>query len=114
MSHLIYLWREERPTELAPPEIQRLLDAGEDVEGLADLPIKEMIDHLKREFHGAKETAGLLSWKSAEEQFRATWSWQFMRIESENLNDEHRDKFFDLARQFGCPAYDPQLNLKLT
>jgi hypothetical protein len=113
MPHLLYLWREERPVELAAAQIQRLLDTGDDVDGLADLPIKEMIDQLKREFHGAKETAGLLSWKSGEEQFHATWSWQFMRIESDNLLDEHRDKFLDLARHFGCPVYDPQLNLKL-
>jgi hypothetical protein len=113
MSQLLYLWREERELALLPAAIQRQLDAGDDVDGLADLPIKEMIDRLKREFPGAKETAGLLAWQSGEERFQATWSWQFMRLESDNLNDEHRDKFFDLARSFHCPVYDPQLNLKM-
>ena len=113
MAQLLYLWREERETGLASSEIQRRLDADEDVDGLADLPIKEMIDRLKSEFPGCKESAGQLVWMSGEERFRATWTWQYMRLDSDNLNDEHRDKFFELARNFGCPAYDPQMNLKL-
>jgi hypothetical protein len=113
MPHLHYLWREQRDTGLTPAEIQRRLDADDDVDGLADLPIKEMLDHLKRDFPGCKETAGQLAWTSGAERFRATWTWQFLRLESEQLRDEHRDRFFELARAFGCPVFDPQMNWKL-
>lgn len=113
MANVIYLWREERETGLAAGEIQRQLDAGNDAEGLADLPIKEMIDRLKNDFPGCKEAAGLLTWQSGEELWRATWTWQFMRLESEYLNDEHRDKFFELARSFSCPVYDAPMNLRM-
>lgn len=113
MPHVLYLWREERDTGLAAAEIQRRLDADEEIDGLADLPIKEMIDRLKGDFSGCKETAGQLAWTSGEERFRATWTWQFMRLESDHLSDEHRDRFFDLARSFGCPVFDPQMNLKM-
>jgi hypothetical protein len=113
MPNLLYLWREERDTHLSPAEIQRRLDADEEVDGLADLPIKEMIDRLKREFSGCKEAAGQLTWTAGDERFRATWTWQFLRLESDNLTDEHRDKFFELARSFGCPVFDPQMNLKM-
>jgi hypothetical protein len=114
MPHLLYLWREERDTQLSPSEVQRRLDADEDIEGLADLPIKEMIDRLKREFSGCKEVAGQLTWNSGNERFRATWTWQHMRLESDHLSDEHRDRFFELARSIGCPVFDPQLNLKMS
>jgi hypothetical protein len=113
MSNLLYIWREQQPLDLTPAAIARQLDAEQDVEGLADLPIKEMIDWLKEEFHGLQEVAGRIRWISGEERFHATWSWQYLRIESENLNEEHRDKFFDLAKHFGCPVYDPGLNLKM-
>lgn len=113
MPQLLYLWREERDTRLSPAEIQRRLDADEELEGLADLPIKEMLDHLKREFSGCKETAGQLIWTSGDERFRATWTWQYLRLEADNLTDEHRDRFFELARSFGCPVFDPQMNLKM-
>ena len=113
MPHLIYLWREERDTGLSSAETQRRLDADEDVDGLADLPIKDMIDRLKQDFPGCKEAAGQLVWISGDERFRATWTWQFMRLESDNLRDEQRDRFFELARGFGCPVFDPQMNLKM-
>lgn len=113
MLHLLYLWREERDTALSPAEIRRRLDADEEVEGLADLPIKEMIDRLKSDFSGCKETAGQVVWTSGEERFRATWTWQYMRLESEHLRDEYRDRFFELARSVGCPVFDPQMNLKM-
>lgn len=110
MPHLLYLWRDEG--ESSPVAIQRQLDADEDVPGLTDLPIREMLDRLKQEFPGAKESAGELVWRSGDERFRATWTWQFMRLESDQLSDEHRDKFYDLARSFGCPVFDPQLGLR--
>ncbi len=113
MTNVIYLWRETRDTGLSGTEIQRQLDAGNDVEGLADLPIKEMIDRLKTEFPGCKEVAGLLVWQSEPQRWRATWSWQFMRLESENLEDELRDRFFELARSCNCQVYDAPMNLKM-
>jgi hypothetical protein len=113
MPHVIYLWREERDTGLSPAEVQRRLDADEDVEGLADLPIKEMLERLNQEFPGCKETAGQLTWTGGLERFRANWTWQFLRLEGDQLSEEHRDRFFDLARSFGCPVFDPQMNLKM-
>lgn len=113
MSHLLYLWREQRDVALSPGEIQRRLDGGEDVEGLADLPIKDLIEAIKREFSGCKEMAGQLMWAAGGERFVSTWSWQYLRVESENLIDEHRDKFLEIAQAFGCPVYDPQLNIKI-
>jgi hypothetical protein len=113
MPNVLYLWREQQELDVAAHAIAKQLDAEQDVEGLADLPIKEMLDYLKREFQGIQEIAGRIRWISGDERFHATWSWQYMRIETENLNDEHRDKFFELAKSFGCPVYDPQLNLKM-
>jgi hypothetical protein len=113
MHQLLYLWREQREIQLSPSDIQRQVDAGEDVDGLADLAIREMLDRLKLEFAGGKESAGLFAWQAAAESLRASWAWQFMRFELDQLSDEHRDKLFDLARQFGCTVFDPQMNLKM-
>jgi hypothetical protein len=113
MPGVLYLWREQGATDKSPAAIARELDADHDVEGLADLPIKDMLDCLKQQFPGIQEIAGRIRWISGDERFMATWTWQFMRIECENLSDEHRDKFFDLARRFRCPVYDAQMNLKM-
>jgi hypothetical protein len=83
------------------------------VEGLADLPIRDMLDRLKGELTGSKETAGQLVWESGEEKVRATWAWQFMRLDTDHLADDRRDQLFDLARSVGCAVFDPQMNLKM-
>jgi hypothetical protein len=113
VSQLHYLWREQGDGQRAAADIQRMIDAGEDADGLADLPIKDMLARLKAEFSGCKEVAGSLAWQSGDERWQATWGWQFLRLESDCLHDERRDKFFDLAREFGCSVFDPQLNLRM-
>jgi hypothetical protein len=109
----LLLWRERMETGLEPQTISRRFEAGDDVEGLADLPIREMLDHLRREFPGAKESAGLLQWQSGEEAMKATWSWQYLRFDVESLNEEHREKIFELGRHFHCPIYAPAMNLRM-
>jgi hypothetical protein len=113
MATFLYLWREVSPLSLPPADAARQLDAGDDLEGLADLPIKEMLDQLKREFSGCKEVAGLLGWIGETSRWKATWSWQYLRIEGENLHDDQRERFFQLARDFHCSLFDPQMNLRM-
>ena len=71
MAQLI-MWRQRSEIGLSPNTIQKRFESGDDVEGMADLPIREMLDHLRREFPGAKESAGLLHWQSGEEALKAT------------------------------------------
>ena len=112
MAQLI-MWRQRTEIGLSPNTIQKRFESGDDVEGMADLPIREMLDHLRREFPGAKESAGLLHWQSGEEALKATWSWQYLRFDVQELQDEHREKIFDLGRQFHCPIFDSALNLRM-
>ena len=112
MAELL-LWREATELGLSPAVIQRRLNAGDDVEGLADLPIREMIDHLKQAFPAAQEIAGYLQWRVGEAKFRATWTWQHIRFETDDLSDEDRELIFDVARHFHCPVFDPLLNLRM-
>ena len=54
MSDILLFWK-ARP-DLAMPEdaVARELNWGEEVEGLIDLPVKEIIDRLKAEFRDRK------------------------------------------------------------
>lgn len=113
MANVLFLWREQEEVELQADKVQRLLESDQEVEGLADLPIREILDRVKAEFPGCRENAGLLAWNSGDEAFRMSWTWQYVRIECENLHEENRDKFFELSRHFGCPIFDRALNLRL-
>jgi hypothetical protein len=112
MAHL-YLWREPSGFELDAAAIARKLAGGDDVPGLIDLPIRDMLDVVKTHFPGGKETAGQWQWQSGAERIEATWSWQFLSFDVQQLTDEHRENIFELARQFHCPVFDTSLGIRL-
>jgi hypothetical protein len=110
----LYFWRETMPLPSTPSSLVRRLDlGGDDVMGLDDLPIREMIDVLKSHFVGGKESAGLWRWQSDAASLQASWTWQYLRLDLEQISDEHRDQLLELAQRFHCTVYDSGLDLKL-
>jgi len=92
--------------------IAQELQFGNEVEGLIDLPVKEIIDRLKAEFPGANERAGLLTAKVGSGSLEASWSWQFVKVDFHDLPEETRQQLCDIMQDFSATAYDPQLNLR--
>jgi hypothetical protein len=112
VPYTLYFWNQ--PTGFSPAHghvAQELLH-GNDVEGLDDLPVKEIIDRLKGEFPGAIESAGILSAKGASGHFEASWSWQFVKFDCHDLDEETRQRLCEIMQEFSAPAYDPQLNFR--
>lgn len=113
MRPLLTFWKSNQTHTLSDAEIHDILLRDEDVEGLVDLPIKEIIDRIKHAFPGVVEEAGALQWKHEPDAFRATWTWQFLRIEAEQLTDEYVDTLLAIAREFNCVAYNAKLGMLL-
>ena len=114
MPYSLFFWNEPAGFPLTPAHIAQELQYGNDVEGLIDLPVKEIIDRLKTEFPGAVEKAGVLSANTDSGSFEASWSWQFVKLDCHDLSEEIRQQLCDLMQGFDAPAYDPQLNLRHT
>ena len=57
----LLFWKPGPKVKLSAPEIARELVWGEEVEGLIDLPVREIIDRLKAEFPQHEEKSGVLS-----------------------------------------------------
>lgn len=112
MPYTLYFWNQPAGFSLVPASIAQELQQGNDVEGLIDLPVKEILDRLKAAFPGAAEGAGALTAKAENGSFEATWSWQFLRIDSHDLPEETCERLCEIMQDFGAPAYDPQLNLR--
>lgn len=111
----LYFWRETMPLPATPSSLVRRLESGgDDVMGLGDLPIREMLDVLKTQFAGGKESAGVWSWRSDAASLQVSWTWQYMRLDLEQISDEHRDQLLELAQRFHCTAYDAGLDLKMS
>jgi hypothetical protein len=105
-ADLLLFWKPGPKVKLSAPEIAQELVWGEEVEGLIDLPIREIIDRLKAEFPQHDEKPGLLAVHAAIGSFEATWSWQHVRVECHDLPASERERLIDAIESFDCMAYD--------
>jgi len=108
MRQVLMFWRQQPQVSQPADSISQELSFGEDVDGLVDLPVKEVIDRIKAEFTGVDEKPGVLVGKGSAGQFEVLWTWQFFRIEGLHIGEDDRQKFLTIGRDFGCQAYEPK------
>jgi hypothetical protein len=109
-GYTLLFWKAGPAVKLPSPEVARELMWGEEVEGLIDIPVREIIDRLKSEFPKHEERSGLLVGHGATGMFEATWSWQCVRVTCHDLPANDRERLIDAIEAFDCMAYDPQLS----
>src|SRR5688572_9185716 len=102
---VLLFWQAGSHVRLSPAEICRDLFWGEEVEGLNDLPVKEVIVRLKAAFPKHDEQPGLLIGHAASGSFEATWTWQCVKVACGDLDAADRRK---LIAAVGYPAHDRQ------
>jgi hypothetical protein len=106
MRQTLIFWQTGPGVELSADAIAQELSFGEDVAGLVDLPIKEIIGRIKAEFPESEERTGLLVGRGIAGPFEVNWSWQFFRVEAAHLDDADRKTFGSIGREFGCEPYE--------
>jgi len=109
-TYQLLFWKAGPAVKLSPAEIARELLWGEEVDGLIDLPVREIIDRLKGMFSQHEEKSGVLIGHAAAGSFEATWTWQYFRVDCRDLPIGERERLVDLIESFDCMAYDPQLS----
>ena len=107
-SYLLLFFKPGPAMKLSIAELARELLWGEEVDGLIDIPVREILDRLKHEFRRHEENSGLLLGHGATGSFEATWTWQFVKIECHDLALSEREKLSDAIESFGCLMFDPQ------
>lgn len=107
MADTLLFWKARPGLTLPDEDIARELHWGEEVDGLIDLPVKEIIDRLKQEFPNHEELPGSLSANTpGGSSWEATWGWQFVKIELHDAPDEARAKLIELLAEFGCGVHE--------
>ena len=104
-SRLLF-WIPGPNVRLSPAEVARELAYGEEVVGLIDLPVKEIIDKLKAEFPEYDEQPGTLQVHADGGTFEATWTWQHLRVDCRDLAVADQQRLIEIIEAFGCMAYD--------
>jgi hypothetical protein len=100
------IWKPQPNQPLPPHRVAQELEWGEEVPGLVDLPVREILDRIKRDFPDAEETAGLVARKGSDAPFEVTWTWQFVRFQCDKLAEADRQKLDTLALELGCVLYE--------
>jgi hypothetical protein len=102
----LLFWNAGPAVRLSPAEVARELVWGEEVEGLIDLPVKEIIDRLKAEFPQHEEQPGGLVARGSLGAFESTWSWQHVRVDCNGLAVADRQRLIEIIESFGCMGFD--------
>lgn len=103
----VMFWKAGPKVKLSAAEIARELAWGEEVVGLVDLPVREILDRVKAEFAQSDEKSGLLTVRGGTGHAEITWGWQFIRAECDGLPASDRKKLIETIESFDCMAFEP-------
>jgi hypothetical protein len=107
MNETLLFWCPGPQLRLAPAEVAREIVWGEEVEGLIDLNVREIIDAVKAAFPQHDEQSGQLVGRAGAGSFEATWTWQHVKVENRGLPDNERRRLIDTIEAAGCQAFVP-------
>jgi hypothetical protein len=105
-ADVLMFWKAGPNVKLSPSEIARELAWGEEVDGLIDLPVKDILDAIKNEFPRNDERPGLLICHEEAGSFEVTWTWQHLRVEIHDLEAPHRAQVKAVIEKFGCRTFE--------
>lgn len=115
MSYDLIFWTEiPGPVAADPTAVYARLMEGDTVDGLAVLPIEDMVNDLSRAFPDAQRGLnGTDEWLEWDEPSRpavleVTWTDQYVHASCRNLTNDELNRVIDVAVAHGCPLYDPQ------
>ncbi len=106
MPDALLFWKPRADLKLSPAEVAREILWGEDVEGLIDLPVKEVIDRLKAEFPDHSETPGLLVLRTGSGQIEVTWTWQHIKLAMTDVAGADCERAAAAIASFGCVEFE--------
>ncbi len=117
MSYDLDFWKyENEPGEGQDHQaIYEKLSNGETVAGLAQLPIDQIMQQVADRFTQAGwEEVDAVSWEKDGSAFQLFTTKQFFRVDCYGMEGEDMNAFIDIAAEFGCPLYDPQVEERFT
>lgn len=114
MSYDIVFWKQ--PAGFAPPpaEVYDHLCDGKAVPGLEPLPIDEIVGGIAKAF-SSWDRLDKENWEHPTEgAFSVSSSRQHLRVDCYGVGGEHINSMIDVAYDFGCSFYDPQVGQLFT
>jgi hypothetical protein len=109
LSYDLNFWKQDRPLSLSPVEIYRHLSEEEHVDGLAKLPVKEILARLKARFPQFNPKDPSIEFD--EGSIEVSWSDRDFRFDLRgDIPAADQNALVEIMRGFDCPLYDPQID----
>jgi hypothetical protein len=109
MSYDLNFWRYKPGVSLDHQQVYEQLCDAVNVYGLEILPIARMIVRVHEEFEDWEKLDDVTFERADRGSFQLSTSPQFFRVDCYGMTSEDMNKFIEIANEFGCPLYDPQV-----
>jgi hypothetical protein len=109
MGYDLDFWKYKPHVSMDHQHVCERLSNGEYVEGLEELPITESIERVEAVFSGDWKRLDDVTWESSSGFFQLYTTPLFFRVDCYGMIGEDMNKFIDIAAEFDCPLYDPQV-----
>lgn len=110
MSYDINFWKLSRPLAARPQDIYAELCEGNSVEGLAQLPIRDILTRIAAAFPGFDPDDDFPMIELENSGIEVNHSPQHVRFDIRGELDSSVNTLVEILADFGCPMYDPQVN----
>ena len=115
MSYELVFWKQASDSADPPSRIYGLLLDGAVPNGLEEIPVENLLDRVRGAFPGVIEDGGLVFWEGGDRgMFEVSWSPRHVHFCCRGLEAEEMNRLIDIAHEFDCPLYDPQVDVRYT
>ena len=117
MSYDLNFWKysSEPGDDCDHQNVYEQLSDGQKLEGVEELPIDDILKRISEVFRvEGWEKLGDLSWEGGQAAFEIYTTSQFFRINCYGVERGDMNKFIDIASEFECSLYDPQVPQRFT
>jgi hypothetical protein len=112
MSYELDFWKYKSGVTLDHQQVYERLCEGQALEGLEQLPIAQMTARLNEVFRGWAKIDDRTFESPKGGVFQLYSTPQFLRIDCYGIDADDMNRMIEVAHEFGCPLYDPQVGIR--
>lgn len=111
MSIDLSFWKYDGVPALTHSEVYSLLSAGARVDGIADLPITDVLASVDKAF-AEWERPDTTHYERDDELIEVYTTPQFVRFDCYDVSEDNMNQLIDVMLAFGCPLYDAAIDTR--
>lgn len=109
MPYVLAFWRDADDRPRDPNAVYDAICDGQIVDGLATLPIADIVQRVRDTFDPILPRADDVAWEAGQDMFMLERGAQhILFVAGHSTSTDHHNTMIDVMKTFGCPLYDPQ------